>query len=80
MPELLGVGALQTLFDAYLRLFQRLVRTHDRSWRALAKILRGDRGFRDVDRIFQRHPYLVRALMGFKTLETNPVRTSRLAA
>ena len=63
MPELRGARALQRLFDLYPRLFHGLVRYHDRSWRALANILRGDRGFADVERILSRYPHLVRLLL-----------------
>ena len=59
MPDLIGARALQQVFDAWPWLFHILVRTHDRSWRALAKILRGERGFRDVERVLRRHPTLV---------------------
>ena len=63
MPELLGARALQQLFDAWPGLFHLLVRLHPRSWRALAKIIRGERGFHDVGRILQRHPALVRVAL-----------------
>jgi geranylgeranyl reductase family protein len=63
MPELQGARALQQLFDLYPWLFHSLVRYHDRSWRAFAKILRGDRGFADVERVLGRHPHLVRQLL-----------------
>jgi flavin-dependent dehydrogenase len=62
MPELRGARALQQLFDLSPLLFHSLVRHHDRSWRALPKILRGDRGFADVERVLCRYPHLVRLL------------------
>ena len=40
-----------------------LVRTHERSWQALAKILHGERGFRDVEQVLHRHPTLVRTAL-----------------
>ena len=63
MPDLAGARALQQVFDAWPWLFHSLVRTHQRSWRALARILRGERGFRDVEHILRRHPTLVRTLL-----------------
>ena len=63
MPDLTGARALQQIFDAWPWLFHILVRTHDRSWHALAKILRGERGFREVEAVFRRHPTLVRAAL-----------------
>jgi flavin-dependent dehydrogenase len=66
MPALSGARALQKLFDAYPRLFHLLVRSRQRYWRALAKILRGERGFSDVERVLRRHPYLVRGLLGIR--------------
>ena len=63
MPDLLGARALQEVFDAWPRLFHLLVRSHPRSWRALAKILRGERGFQDVGKILGRHQRLVRAAL-----------------
>lgn len=62
MPDLLGARALQQVFDVWPGLFHRLVRWHPRSWRALAKLLRGERGFRDVQVVLQRHPWLLRVL------------------
>ncbi|GIX47274.1 MAG: hyaluronate lyase [Candidatus Tectimicrobiota bacterium] len=62
MPELEGGRALQQLFDAWPWLFHTLLRYHRRFWRAMTKILRGERGFADVQRVLQHHPYLVRAL------------------
>jgi flavin-dependent dehydrogenase len=59
MPELSGARALQQIFDAYPWLFYGLVRCHQRSWRALAKILRGERSFADVERVLRRYPALV---------------------
>lgn len=66
MPELSGARALQQLFDVYPLWFHLLVRSHQRSWRALAKILRGERGFAEVERLLHRHPYLVRSLLWIK--------------
>jgi flavin-dependent dehydrogenase len=63
MPDLTGARALQQVFDAWPWLFHALVRTHDRSWRALARILRGERGFREVERVLQRYPTLVRTAL-----------------
>jgi len=63
MPELIGARALQQVFDAWPWLFHILVRTHQRSWRALAKILRGERGFCEVERVLRRHPTLVHAAL-----------------
>jgi geranylgeranyl reductase family protein len=63
MPELSGARALQQLFDAYPGLFHLLLRSRPRYWRALAKILRGERGFADVDRVLRRHPYWVRGAL-----------------
>lgn len=63
MPELSGARALQQLFDAYPGLFHLLVRSRQRYWQALAKILRGERGFADVDRVLRRYPYLVRGAL-----------------
>jgi flavin-dependent dehydrogenase len=63
MPDLTGARALQQVFDAWPCLFHVLVRTHRRSWRALAKILRGERGFREVERVLRRHPTLVRTAL-----------------
>ena len=63
MPDLAGARALQQVFDAWPWLFHSLVRTHQRSWRALARILRGERGFRDVEQILRRHPTLVRTVL-----------------
>jgi flavin-dependent dehydrogenase len=63
MPELTGARALQQAFDAWPWLFHTLVRTHQRSWRALARILRGERGFHDVERVLRRYPNLVRAVL-----------------
>ena len=63
MPELTGARALQQVFDAWPWLFHVLVRTHQRSWRALAKILRGERGFHDIEQILRRYPNLVRMLL-----------------
>lgn len=63
MPELTGARALQQVFDAWPWLFHLLVRTHQRSWRALAKILRGERGFHDVEWILRRYPNLVRTVL-----------------
>src|SRR5712691_1122824 len=63
MPELTGARALQYVFDAWPWLFHVLVSTHQRSWRALAKILRGERGFHDVERVLRRYPNLVRTVL-----------------
>jgi geranylgeranyl reductase family protein len=63
MPDLARGRALQQVFDAWPWLFHSLVRTHPRSWQALAKLLRGERGFRDVERVLHRHPALVRAAL-----------------
>jgi len=63
MPELTGARALQQVFDAWPWLFHVLVRTHQRSWRALAKILRGERGFHDIEQVLRRYPNLVRMLL-----------------
>ena len=63
MPELSGARVLQQLFDTYPGLFHLLVRSRPRYWRALAKILRGERGFADVERVLRRHPYLVRGAL-----------------
>jgi len=63
MPELTGARALQQLFDAYPWLFHFLTRSRQRYWRALARMLRGERGFADVQRVLRRHPYLVRSLL-----------------
>jgi len=63
MPDLTGARALQQVFDAWPGLFHVLVRTHHRSWRALAKILRGERGFREVEQVLRRHPTLVRTAL-----------------
>jgi flavin-dependent dehydrogenase len=60
MPELSGAQALQQIFDAYPWLFHSLVRCHQRSWRTLAKILRGERGFADVERVLRRYPTVLR--------------------
>lgn len=60
MPELAGARALQRLFDAYPQVFHLMVQYHPRSWRALARIIRGERGFADVGRILQRYSALVR--------------------
>lgn len=59
MPELSGARALQQIFDAYPWLFHSLVHYHQRSWRALAKLLRGERGFADVERVLRRYPALM---------------------
>jgi flavin-dependent dehydrogenase len=66
MPDLAGARALQQVFDAWPWLFHSLVRIHQRSWRALAKILRGERGFRDVEQVLHRHPTLVRRALGLR--------------
>jgi flavin-dependent dehydrogenase len=63
MPDLAAARALQQVFDAWPWLFHSLIRTHQRSWRVLARILRGERGFRDVGQILCRHPTLVRAAL-----------------
>ena len=63
MPELTGARALQHVFDAWPWLFHVLVRTHQRSWRAFAKILRGERGFHDVEQVLRRYPNLVRTVL-----------------
>jgi flavin-dependent dehydrogenase len=63
MPELSGAHVLQQLFDAYPGFFHLLLRSRSRYWRALAKVLRGERGFADVDRVLRRHPYLVRGAL-----------------
>jgi geranylgeranyl reductase family protein len=63
MPELTGARALQQVFDAWPWLFHVLVRTHQRSWRALAKILRGERGFHEVERVLRCYPNLVRTVL-----------------
>jgi geranylgeranyl reductase family protein len=68
MPELTGARALQQLFDAYPRLFHLLVRSRQRYWHALAKILRGERGFSDVERVLHRHPYLVHGLLWIRRI------------
>lgn len=74
MPELGGARALQTLFDAYPQPFHLLVRAYPRFWRALAKILRGDRGFADVDRILRRHPYVVQGLLALRGIRPQATR------
>jgi hypothetical protein len=66
MPELVGARALQQLFDACPRLFHLMIRVCPRYWRALAKILRGDRGFADVERVLRRHPYVVQSVLWLK--------------
>jgi flavin-dependent dehydrogenase len=59
MPDLAGARLLQQIFDAWPWLFHSLVRSHQRSWQALARILRGERGFRDVEQVLRRHPTLM---------------------
>jgi geranylgeranyl reductase family protein len=73
MPELHGARTLQTLFDAYPGLFHLLVRAYPRFWRALAKILRGERGFADVDRVLQHHPYIVRGLLALRGVRRHAI-------
>jgi flavin-dependent dehydrogenase len=63
MPDLAGGRALQQVFDAWPWFFHSLVRTHPRSWQALATLWRGERRFRDVERVLRRHPALVRAAL-----------------
>jgi geranylgeranyl reductase family protein len=63
MPELTGARRLQQLFDAYPWQLHFLLRSRQRYWYALAKILRGERGFADVERVVRRHPYLLRCLL-----------------
>jgi flavin-dependent dehydrogenase len=63
MPDLTGGRALQQVFDAWPWFFHRLVQSHPRSWQALAMLLRGERGFRDVECVLRRHPALVRAAL-----------------
>ncbi|MGE3541171.1 MAG: geranylgeranyl reductase family protein [Candidatus Tectimicrobiota bacterium] len=65
MPDLSGARALQEVFDAWPWLFHTLVRAHPRSWRALARLLRGERGFRDVGRILARYPRLVQTALRY---------------
>jgi flavin-dependent dehydrogenase len=73
MPELVGARALQQLFDAYPWLFHVMVRSRRRYWHALARILRGDRGFADVHRVLRRHPYVVRSLLWLRGRESRGV-------
>jgi flavin-dependent dehydrogenase len=63
MPDLAGARALQQVFDAWPWLFHSLVRTHQRSWQTLAKLLRGERRFRDVEQVLSSHPTLVRTAL-----------------
>jgi geranylgeranyl reductase family protein len=63
MPELTAARALQQLFDAYPWVLHTLVRSRQRYWRTLARILRGERGFTAVGRVLARHPHLVRSLL-----------------
>jgi flavin-dependent dehydrogenase len=72
MPELTGARALQQVFDAWPGLFHLLVRTHQRSWRALAKILRGERGFHEVERVLRRYPNLVRTVLQLRRSTPSP--------
>lgn len=74
MPEILGGRALQQVFDAHPWLFHTLLRTHRRSWRALAKILRGERGFHEVEGLLRRHPGLFRTV--FWLLRRAPVASA----
>jgi geranylgeranyl reductase family protein len=68
MPELHAARALQKLFDTCPRLLHFLVRRRPRYWHALAKILRGERGFSDVERVLRRHPYLGHGLLWIQRL------------
>jgi geranylgeranyl reductase family protein len=63
MPDLQGARALQQLFDAWPLALHLLLRLHPRSWRAFAKLLGGERGFRDVQTVMQRYPRLVQSLL-----------------
>ena len=63
MPDLLGARALQQLFDAWPLALHLLLRLHPRSWRAFAKLLGGERGFRDVQKVMQRYPKIVRSVL-----------------
>jgi len=63
MPDLTGARALQRVFDAWPWCFHMLVRRHERSWRALARLLRGERGFREVEQVLQRYPRLLRTAL-----------------
>ncbi len=63
MPDLLGAGALQQLFDAWPLALHLLLRLYPRAWRAFAKLLGGERGFRDVQKVMQRYPGIVRSLL-----------------
>jgi flavin-dependent dehydrogenase len=77
MPELSGARALQQILDAYPWLFHSLVRCHQRSWQALAKILRGERGFADVERVLRRYPTLVRLALWTQRRVLRPSAVSR---
>jgi flavin-dependent dehydrogenase len=85
MPDILGGGVLQQVFDACPGLFHLLLRRHQRSWRGLAKLLRGERGLHEVERVLRRHPYIVRSLLwcgrqaGAFTGASRPRRFSRYA-
>ena len=63
MPDLTGGLALQQGFDAWPWLFHSLVRSHQHSWQALAKTVRGECGFREVDQVLRRYPILVRTAL-----------------
>lgn len=65
MPELRGARLLQQLFDAYPYWLHTLIRCYPRAWRALAKILRGERGFRDLERVLRCHPQVLRAALWY---------------
>jgi hypothetical protein len=76
MPELTGARALQQVFDAWPGLFHLLVRTHQRSWRALAKILRGERGFHEVEQVLRRYPHLIRTVLRLRRRTPSPCGSS----
>ena len=65
MPELTGARLLQQLFDAYPRLLHTLIRCRPRYWHALARILRGERDFGDVERVLHRHPHVVHGALWY---------------
>lgn len=49
-PELIEAGRFVRLFNRFPGLFFRLIRENDYVWRAVCKILRGERNFSDINR------------------------------
>jgi flavin-dependent dehydrogenase len=60
MPDLWDAQQFVRAFNRFPRLFYRLIRDNDYVWQSICKILRGERGFSDINRKLGVFKYAIR--------------------